>query len=81
MQRQAGGVGRLLTDVVMPDLSGPELAIQLRSLYPALKMLFITGCADDPLSGHGESVNPSRVLGKPFQGDTLVRRVRESLRR
>ena len=46
-QEHAGEIGLLITDVVMPDMNGPDLASQLVSLLPGLKCLFMSGYTDD----------------------------------
>jgi PAS domain S-box-containing protein len=63
----------LVTDVVMPGLSGPELAQALRERAPDLRVLFVSGYAPDAL-GAGQE-----FLGKPFTGEELATRVRELL--
>ena len=65
-------VDLLLTDIVMPDLSGPELARRLREQQPALKVLFITGYADDDLLTPGTLGPDAELLRKPFTTDELL---------
>jgi len=65
----------LLSDVVMPDMDGPNLASHLRTRYPGLPVLFMTGHAD-PQILRGET-----VLGKPFSGEELGTKIHEVLRR
>ena len=65
-------VDLLLTDIVMPDLGGPELARRLRDLQPALKVLFITGYADDDLLTPDMLGADSELLRKPFTTEELV---------
>jgi two-component system, cell cycle sensor histidine kinase and response regulator CckA len=69
----------LLTDVVMPDLSGPEVAERLTALRPGLRTLFMSGYVGDALGIHG--VSDAQVLPKPFSAITLARRVRDVLDR
>lgn len=69
----------LITDVVMPDMRGPQLATQIRRGRPALRTLFMSGYSDDALA-HGGVVDPGVVLlEKPFSPETLAQRVREIL--
>ena len=69
----------LLTDVVMPGMSGPELARRFRELRPELRVLFASGYADDAVVAHGVRHDGVPFLQKPFEPDDLVRRVREVL--
>jgi CheY-like chemotaxis protein len=69
----------LLTDVVMPDTSGPELARQLVELRPALKVIYMSGYTEDAILHHGV-LNPGiTFLHKPFTSETLGRKLREVL--
>jgi CheY-like chemotaxis protein len=75
---QCGDVALLLTDVVMPGESGRELARRLRRKNPRLKVLFVTGYADQMgLRGTGSE----ECLAKPFSTATLLRKVRQLLDR
>lgn len=65
-------VDLLLTDIVMPDLSGPELARRLREQQPTLKVLFITGYADDDLLPPDTLGADAELLRKPFTTDELL---------
>lgn len=71
----------LLTDVVMPAMSGPELADRLRETYPGrrLEVLFTSGYTDAAISSHGAHDMRTRFIAKPFSGDELTRKVREVL--
>jgi CheY-like chemotaxis protein/nitrogen-specific signal transduction histidine kinase len=71
-------IDMLITDVRMPGMKGPELVGMLRKDEPALKVLFISGCADVEDGGAGELTGAS-LLSKPFSPDGLVRKVREIL--
>jgi len=66
----------LLTDVVMPGMSGPELAEQLRALRPDIKVLFVSGHLPD---GDRDSLGDAGFLAKPFTSRELLERVREML--
>jgi len=69
----------LLTDVVMPGLSGPELARQLRSQRPELRVLCMSGYTDDAVLQHGILEAEMAFIQKPLTPDALLRRVREVL--
>ncbi|MGL5095891.1 MAG: ATP-binding protein, partial [Planctomycetia bacterium] len=69
----------LLTDVVMPRMTGVELAAASASLHPSLKMLFVSGYADDELTGWGVLATTAEFLQKPFTPAGLAAKVREVL--
>jgi len=78
---QGGPIDVLLTDVVMPGTSGPELARRLIDRRPALKVIYMTGYTDDA-TVHRGVLNPGvTLLHKPFTTDTLGRKVREAFDR
>lgn len=65
----------LLTDIVMPQMDGIELARRASALAPDLKIMFITGFAAVTLSNDAENPKDARVLSKPFHLKDLVREV------
>jgi PAS domain S-box-containing protein len=69
----------LLTDVVMPGMSGLELAKDLRRTRPDLKILFMSGYTDQALENHGVFDTEAQFLQKPFTTDSLLRKVRAVL--
>lgn len=71
----------LVTDVIMPDLTGPVLAARLRKLLPDLRVLFISGFHDTELVQRFVSEQGFALLPKPFTPEGLLRTVRESLER
>jgi PAS domain S-box-containing protein len=73
------GVDLLLTDVVMPGMSGSALAVQLRQRYPRLPCIFMSGYTDDALKYHGVEQMEDVFLPKPFRPATLLQKVRERL--
>jgi len=72
-----GKLKLLLTDIVMPGMSGTELARHLRVIKPELKLLFISGYTDDVGIGAGDPA--SAFLQKPFTPEALASSVRELL--
>jgi DNA-binding NtrC family response regulator len=72
-------IALLITDVVMPQLSGPALAKQLTTERPQLKVLYVSGYADNALGRHGVLESGIHFLQKPFKPDTLALKVREIL--
>lgn len=76
---QLGRVDLVLTDVVMPGQSGPELVAALRRAVPGVRALYMSGYAPDDALRHGLAAEPWRLLAKPFSAEALARRVREAL--
>jgi two-component system, cell cycle sensor histidine kinase and response regulator CckA len=74
-----GPIELMLTDVVMPGMSGPELAGRLLRARPALKVVFMSGYTDDAVARNGELGPGALFLQKPFSIDVLLRTVREVL--
>lgn len=69
----------LLTDVVMPKISGREVAEQLRGCLPGLKVLFMSGYTDDVVVRHGVLHAEAHFIQKPFSLPDLARKVRDVL--
>jgi CheY-like chemotaxis protein len=69
----------LLTDVVMPEMSGRELVDRFATVRPNTKVLFMSGYTDDAIVRHGVLRPGTAYLQKPFSPDTLARKVREVL--
>jgi PAS domain S-box-containing protein len=76
---QRGAIHLLLTDVVMPGISGPELAHRLRRRHPALKVLCMSGYTDEINDDHCARDNQLAYLQKPFTADALSTAVRRVL--
>ncbi|MBN1581833.1 MAG: response regulator [Anaerolineae bacterium] len=74
-----GKIDLLLTDVVMPHMSGRELAEKLRTLYPQVKVLFMSGYTDDTMVRYGIQTAKIEFLNKPFLLNALTSKVREVL--
>ena len=70
----------LLTDVVMPDVGGPEVAARLRARRPDVKVVYMSGYADSALYRRGLSESDAFMLRKPFTPEALVGMVEEALR-
>ena len=77
--RHAGTIHLLLTDVVMPQMSGRELSQRLATLRPDLKVLYMSGYTDDAIVRHGVLAAGIAFLSKPFTPDALALKVREVL--
>ncbi len=78
-ERSGGPIHLLLTDVVMPEMSGPQLAALIREQRTELPVLFMSGYADDAITRHGRLDPGAEFLPKPFAPDTLLRRVQQVL--
>jgi CheY-like chemotaxis protein len=78
-EQHRGGIDLLLTDVIMPQMSGRDLAARLRTLQPALKVLYMSGYTDDMLAHHGVLEPNVYLLPKPFAPDELGAKLREVL--
>ena len=74
-----GHLDLLLTDVVMPGASGPDLARRLNTERPDLQVLFVSGYPDDSPGSAGLLEPGAAFLQKPFTADTLARKVRDVL--
>ena len=75
-----GPIHILITDVVMPRLSGRDLATRLSSAWPDLKVLFISGYTDDTIVRHGVLEGGVAFLQKPFNLNALAEKIREVLK-
>ncbi|MBI2188031.1 MAG: response regulator [Acidobacteria bacterium] len=69
----------LLTDVVMPQMSGPELASRLLQDNPAMRVLCMSGYTNDALAAHGSLLRGAPLLQKPFTPAQLAERIRAVL--
>ncbi len=79
LQQHAGPIHLLLTDVVIPEMSGPELAEQITTLRPATRVLYISGYSTDEVARHGAVRTGVVLLQKPFSTDALADAVRAVL--
>jgi signal transduction histidine kinase len=79
LERFDGPVHLMLTDVVMPGMSGRDLAERLRETRPEMKVLYSSGYTDDAILQHGVLDDVTRFIGKPYAVADLKRKVREVL--
>jgi two-component system cell cycle sensor histidine kinase/response regulator CckA len=75
----AGEIHLLITDVVMPGMSGRELAERLSRKRPAMRVLFMSGYTDDAILQHGVLDGETAFMNKPFPPASLLEKVRELL--
>jgi PAS domain S-box-containing protein len=78
-EQHTGPIHLLVTDVVMPQMSGRELAERFARVRPKLKVLYMSGYTDDEVVNHGDFGSAAALLQKPFSPDALVKKVREML--
>jgi YesN/AraC family two-component response regulator len=69
----------MVTDVVMPKMHGPELAKRVSSLYPEMKVIYMSGYVEKFISHHGILEKGMEYIQKPFTVNELARKVREVL--
>ena len=69
----------LITDVVMPEMNGRDLAKNLLSLYPRMKRLFMSGYTANVIAHHGVLDKGVNFIHKPFSGKELAAKVRAAL--
>jgi two-component system cell cycle sensor histidine kinase/response regulator CckA len=81
VRERAAKIDLLVTDVVMPNMSGRDLADRLRTELAGLKVLFMSGYTDDTLLRHGVYEARESFLQKPFVLRTLAAKARETLDR
>ena len=79
LRRHNGSVDLLVTDVVMPGMSGPEVANAVTAMRPGTQVLYISGYTDSAIGHHGVLEPGIAFLQKPFSADDLARKVRNVL--
>lgn len=78
-EKESGKIHLLVTDVIMPEMNGRELADQLKSLYPDLKCLFMSGYTANAIAHHGVLDQGVYFIQKPFSKKNLESAVRKAL--
>jgi two-component system, cell cycle sensor histidine kinase and response regulator CckA len=77
--RHEAPIDLMITDVVMPRMNGRDLAVQMKQLRPTMKVIYVSGYADNAIARDGSLPPGSVYIQKPFSPDTLLRKVREQL--
>lgn len=78
-EEHRGQIDLLLTDVVMPGMTGPDLLQRLKQTNPAMKVLYVSGYADTARIHHGMLNSQDPFLQKPFTPQSLAHKIREVL--
>lgn len=78
-EQRAGSIDLLLSDMLLPALSGFDLAERIRRKHPDLKILFITGYVEGEIVQRSMSELGATFLDKPFAPAALMERVREAV--
>jgi CheY-like chemotaxis protein len=82
LKRAEDHVGPLhlaITDVIMPGMSGPDLAARLEAVRPGLRLVYMSGYTDEAIGHHGVLEEGTHFLQKPFTADALLRKLRHVL--
>ena len=74
-----GDIHLLMTDVVMPEMNGRELAMKIVKIYPNLKRLYTSGYTVDVIAHHGALDESTHFIQKPFTLQALALKVREAI--
>ena len=78
-ERPSNEIDLLLSDMLLPELSGYDLAQKVQELRPEIKILFMTGYVEGEIVQRSMSELGARFLDKPFQPATLLTRVEEAI--
>jgi PAS domain S-box-containing protein len=78
-EQRSGAIDVLLTDVIMPHMSGGDLAHKLREKNPQLRVLFMSGYTHDMIASHGVLAGETQLIQKPFTAEALGRKLRAVL--
>ncbi len=78
-QAYRGSLHLMLTDVVLPHMSGPDLAASLARVLPEMRVLYMSGYAADAIGNHGVLEPGTFFIQKPFTADDLLRKLRAVL--
>ncbi len=78
-EQYLGPIHLIVTDVVMPQVGGRQLADALRIIYPRVKVLYMSGYTDDAVLQHGIVEHTENFIHKPFASLGLVKKVRTLL--
>jgi len=80
-KNHSGDIDLLMTDVVMPEMNGRDLAGQIIALYPYIRLLFMSGYTANVIAHHGVLDDGVAFIQKPFSMADMTTKVREVLDR
>ena len=78
-RNHAAGIDLVLTDIVLPEMSGRDLVDRLSAIRPSIRALYMSGYGVEEIVHHGMMEPGIRMLSKPFTREALARKVREVL--
>ena len=79
-EQHQGPILLLVTDVIMPQMSGPELAKRVKEARPEIQVLYMSGYTDDKLGDLAQPDNELALMQKPFYMNELTAKIRELLK-
>lgn len=79
MEEEEGGIDLVVSDVVMPEMDGPTLLRKMRAVNPDLKIIFVSGYAEDAFAKSLDENEKFDFLAKPFALSALVAKVKETM--
>jgi CheY-like chemotaxis protein len=79
VRKHSGTIDALITDVIMPEMNGCQLAKELQLLQPALRILYMSGYTADIITQHGVRLKDTHFLQKPFDLKTISIKIKEVL--
>ena len=79
MEEEEGNVDLVVSDVVMPEMDGPTLLVELRKMNPDLKIIFVSGYAEDAFKKNLPEEETFAFLPKPFSLKDLAKAVKEMM--
>jgi two-component system cell cycle sensor histidine kinase/response regulator CckA len=81
VQQYGGAIDLMVTDVVMPRMSGNELVEHVRPLRPGMRVLYVTGYSEEAIARQGQLTEGIELLPKPFTPGVLTAKIRQILDR
>ena len=78
-EQHGGKIQLVLTDTIMPEMNGRELAVRLEAFYPSIKIIFMSGYTDVAIVKNGILKSEVHFIEKPFTSEKLLQKIREVL--